>query len=80
MVRDTSQVFVAGPPVVARAGEHVTHAVGNGRRHAYLFVTQGEVIVNGRELSAGDQARIADEVTLDLAATTDAELILLDLP
>jgi acetyl-CoA carboxylase carboxyltransferase component len=24
MVRDTSQVFVAGPPVVARAGEHVT--------------------------------------------------------
>ena len=63
-----------------RAGEAVTHAVQNGRRHTYLFVTQGEVIVNGRALSAGGQARIADEVTLDLAATTDAELILLDLP
>jgi len=63
-----------------RAGEAVTHAVQNGRRHAYLFVTQGDVIVNGRALSAGDQARIADEITLDLAATTDAELILLDLP
>jgi redox-sensitive bicupin YhaK (pirin superfamily) len=54
--------------------------VQNGRRHAYLFVTQGDVIVNGRALSAGDQGRIADEITLDLAATTDAELILLDLP
>ena len=63
-----------------RSGEHVTHAVKSGHRHAYLFVTQGDVIVNGRELSAGDQARIADEVTLDLAATSDAELILLDLP
>ncbi|MEA2710586.1 MAG: quercetin 2,3-dioxygenase [Phycisphaerales bacterium] len=63
-----------------RAGESVTHAVQNGHRHAYLFVTQGEVIVNGRALSVGDQARIADEVTLDIAATTDAELMLLDLP
>ena len=63
-----------------RGGEAVTHAVQNGRRHAYLFVTQGDVIVNGRELAAGDQARIADEVTLDIAATSDAELILLDLP
>ena len=63
-----------------RAGEAVTHAVQNGRRHAYLFLTQGEVIVNGREMTAGDQARIADEVTLDIAATSDSELILLDLP
>jgi redox-sensitive bicupin YhaK (pirin superfamily) len=63
-----------------RAGEAVTHAVQNGRRHVYLFITQGDVIVNGRALSAGDQARIADEITLDLAATSDAELILLDLP
>ena len=63
-----------------RAGEAVTHAVENGRRHAYMFVTHGDVIVNGREMNAGDQARIADEVTLDIAATSDAELILLDLP
>jgi redox-sensitive bicupin YhaK (pirin superfamily) len=63
-----------------RGGEAVTHAVTNGRRHAYLFVTQGELIVNGRDLSAGDQARIADEVTLDLAATSDSEFVLIDLP
>jgi len=63
-----------------RAGEAVTHAVKTGHRHAYLFVTQGSLLVNGRELAADDQARIRDEVTLDIAATTDAELILLDLP
>ena len=63
-----------------RSGEAVTHAVTNGRRHAYLFVTQGEVIVNGRDLTAGDQARIADEVTLDIAATSDTEFVLIDLP
>ena len=63
-----------------RAGESVTHAVKTGHHHAYLFVTQGDVVVNGRELAAGDQARIRDEVTLDIAATSDAELILLDLP
>jgi redox-sensitive bicupin YhaK (pirin superfamily) len=63
-----------------RGGEAVTHAISNGRRHAYVFVMKGEVILNGRELSAGDQARLADEVTIDLAATTDAELMLIDLP
>ena len=63
-----------------RAGEAVTHAVGGGRRHAYVFVVSGEVILNGRELAAGDQARLVDEVTLDVAATTDAEFLLIDLP
>jgi acetyl-CoA carboxylase carboxyltransferase component len=34
MVRDTSQVFVAGPPVVARLGEHVTkEALGGSHIH-----------------------------------------------
>jgi redox-sensitive bicupin YhaK (pirin superfamily) len=62
------------------AGESATHAVRSGHRHAYLFVTQGEVSVNGQPLAAGDQARIEDELTLDIEARRDAELILLDLP
>jgi len=41
--------------VARRAGESVTHAVGNGRRHAYLFVTEGDVIVNGRVVIAGGE-------------------------
>ena len=63
-----------------KAGESATHAVKSGHRHAYLFVTKGEVTVNGQPLASGDQARVEDEVTLDIEATQDAELILLDLP
>jgi len=61
------------------AGREVTHTSAPGR-HAYLFVIAGEVELNGRKLGNGDQARIAGETTLAVKATTDAELILLDLP
>jgi redox-sensitive bicupin YhaK (pirin superfamily) len=63
-----------------KAGESVTHAVKSGRHHAYLFVTGGAVTVNGKALGAGDQARIADESTLEIEATTGAEFLLIDLP
>jgi Pirin-related protein len=60
------------------AGKTVSHQTAG--KHAYLFVKQGEVSVNGQKLEAGDQARIANEPKLDLVAAKDAELILLDLP
>jgi redox-sensitive bicupin YhaK (pirin superfamily) len=63
-----------------KSGEAVTHAVKSGHRHVYAFVTQGEVVLNDQVLSAGDQARVTDELTLEIAAKSDAELILLDLP
>jgi len=40
----------------------------------------GSVEVNGSTLSQGDQARIAREPALTIDATSDAELMLLDLP
>jgi redox-sensitive bicupin YhaK (pirin superfamily) len=61
------------------AGARVSHTQAAGR-HAYLFVISGGVTVNGRAMAQGDQARIADEVKLVIAATSDAELMLLDLP
>jgi redox-sensitive bicupin YhaK (pirin superfamily) len=61
------------------AGSEVTHK-GKPGRHAYLFVIDGEVTVNGTVLNKGDQARIADESTLSIRATRDAHVILLDLP
>lgn len=61
------------------AGQQVTHTAAAGRK-AYLFVTDGEVQINGATVAAGDQARIADESRLDIRATKDADLILLDLP
>jgi quercetin 2,3-dioxygenase len=62
-----------------KAGESVTHQSA-AKRHAYLFVTSGEVAVNNEKLAAGDQARIADETSLKIAAQKNAEFILLDLP
>jgi redox-sensitive bicupin YhaK (pirin superfamily) len=62
-----------------KAGNEVTHRSRAGRK-AYLFVIAGSVTLNGETLAAGDQARVADEAELRVRATTDAELILLDLP
>jgi redox-sensitive bicupin YhaK (pirin superfamily) len=62
-----------------KAGENASHASAP-KRHGYLFVTKGAVTVNNLKLAAGDQARIADETELDVAAESDAEVILLDLP
>jgi len=62
-----------------RAGEQVTHTAAGGRK-AYAFVTKGQVALNGREMQAGDEVRIADESVLTFTASRDADLILLDLP
>jgi redox-sensitive bicupin YhaK (pirin superfamily) len=61
------------------AGEKLIHE-SKPRRHAYLFVISGDLTLRGQPLYTGDQARIAGETRLDLAATKEAELILLDLP
>ncbi|HEY8667048.1 MAG TPA: pirin family protein [Tepidisphaeraceae bacterium] len=60
------------------AGTSVEHVSG-ANRHAYLFVTAGELEVNGQALATGDQARIENEPKLALAAKQDAEFILLDM-
>ncbi len=61
------------------AESEVTHVSRPGR-HAYLFVIDGAVELNGRRLSSGDQARLADERRLTIQARERSELILLDLP
>jgi redox-sensitive bicupin YhaK (pirin superfamily) len=58
--------------------QKVTHEAAKGR-HAYLFVIEGALTLNGTTLNAGDQARIVDEPRLDLVATKDAHVILLDM-
>jgi redox-sensitive bicupin YhaK (pirin superfamily) len=62
-----------------KTGQQLKHRVGNNRR-AYLFVIAGEATVNDQSLTTGDQARITDTDELAISATTDSELILLDLP
>jgi redox-sensitive bicupin YhaK (pirin superfamily) len=62
-----------------RAGDRVAHELKPGRR-AFLYVIEGEVTLNGENLSAGDQARITDVNNLELTGSKMCELILIDLP
>jgi redox-sensitive bicupin YhaK (pirin superfamily) len=59
------------------AGESVNHEVAEGRG-AYLYVIEGEVDVNGQTMSTGDAAKIWDEPTVEIAASSESELILVD--
>ncbi|HUY03142.1 MAG TPA: quercetin 2,3-dioxygenase, partial [Rhodocyclaceae bacterium] len=60
-------------------GEKLNHGLAPGRR-AYLHLVSGQLTVNGERLAGGDGAKIADETALALAADTESELLLFDLP
>jgi redox-sensitive bicupin YhaK (pirin superfamily) len=61
------------------AGKSLAHSAKPGRK-AYFFVIDGQVELNGKTLSAGDQARISNETELAVRAKANSELMLLDLP
>jgi redox-sensitive bicupin YhaK (pirin superfamily) len=60
-------------------GATISHGLSSGRR-AYLHVVNGELILNGSALAAGDGAKIAAEAELAITARFDAEFLLFDLP
>lgn len=62
-----------------KPGGLLEHDLG-GQRRAYLFVISGELEVNGKRLSSGDQAKISDEAILTMKANKSSEIILIDLP
>lgn len=62
-----------------RGGDQVTHELKPGRL-AFLYVIEGEIALNGEALSTGDQARTVDLTKLDLTASGESEIILIDLP
>ncbi len=61
------------------AGRNVKHTAAPNRR-TYLFVPSGHVTVNGKDLNAGDQARVENETAFDIVAKEKSELLLIDLP
>ncbi len=48
-------------------------------RHAWVQLARGSLTVNGHALSAGDGARVSEESRLEIAAASDAEVLLFDL-
>ena len=62
-----------------RAGERVDYPLAPGR-YAYLVPARGVIEVNGMRIEARDGAAIRDEPSLQVVATEDAELVLVDVP
>jgi redox-sensitive bicupin YhaK (pirin superfamily) len=60
-----------------KTGQSAEYRLGSGR-HAYLVPAAGAVEVNGVAVEAGDGVAIRDEPVLRVAATKDAEIVLVD--
>jgi redox-sensitive bicupin YhaK (pirin superfamily) len=59
-------------------GGSATHTLKPGR-HAWLQVAEGELILNGQTLRAGDGAALSDEPELTLTGKTQSQALLFDL-
>lgn len=61
-----------------RSGGQVSHLLPV-RRHAWLQVLRGAVLLNGHALGEGDGVALSDEESLTMEATKDSEIMLFDL-
>lgn len=60
-----------------KAGDSVTHAVGDGR-HAYLVPATGTITIDGERIEARDGAALSGGRTVTITAVDDAEIVLVD--
>ncbi len=60
-------------------GRVVSHTLAPGRR-AYVFVTAGELLVNGQRLGPSDAAAVEEETDLKFESSAPSAFVLLDLP
>lgn len=61
------------------SGKKVEHRLESGRK-AYLFVIDGEILMNGKIMVTQDAAKIENTDTISIEAEKITELILIDLP
>jgi redox-sensitive bicupin YhaK (pirin superfamily) len=59
-------------------GEEVAHTLAPGRQ-AWVQVARGRVLVNGKELQAGDGAALTGETSVTIAGAESSEALLFDL-
>ena len=60
------------------SGDRVRHKLASGR-HGWMHVAEGEVLLDGERLSAGDAGMTSEEGSLELSATKPAQVLLFDL-
>jgi quercetin 2,3-dioxygenase len=59
-------------------GARATHRLAVGR-HAWVQVAKGSIVVNGKELTAGDGAAVSNEAEVRVEAAKPSEVLLFDL-
>ena len=59
-------------------GETVSHDLADGRK-GWVQVATGTVTLNGRELDAGDGVAVQGPATIEIAGTSDTEVLLFDM-
>ena len=59
------------------AGSRLEHSI---KHQAYLLVSKGTVELDGHTLMQGDGAEIRDVASIKLAAETDADVLIIDVP
>ncbi|TXC70775.1 pirin family protein [Sphingomonas ginsenosidivorax] len=72
-IRANARVLAA----TVKAGESVTHSVGEGR-HAYLVPATGAIAIDGERFAARDGAALVGGQTVTITAIEDAEIVLVD--
>lgn len=73
-IHQDAEIYVAD----LTPGTHVTHRLAKGHG-AWLQVLRGSVALNGQSLNAGDGVAVEDETALEIAANTNAEVLMFDL-
>lgn len=63
---------------VLEKGNEVSHRLAPGRQ-AWVQVARGRVLVNGRELVAGDGAALSEEASVTVAGAEPSEVLVFDL-
>lgn len=74
LIHQDARIFLAS----LDEGKQVSNQLKPGR-HAWLQLLRGAVSLNGHDLMTSDGAAINDEKSLEILATTDAEIMLFDL-
>jgi redox-sensitive bicupin YhaK (pirin superfamily) len=59
-------------------GGSVAHNLA-AQRHAWVHVAEGEAVVNGQSLQAGDAAIVSEEKAITIQANSDSQILLFDL-
>lgn len=59
-----------------KSGTTINHAL---KGPAYIVMSDGSATINGEKLEAGDGAELTDETNLNIAAETDAEILVIEL-